>query len=86
MNALYEQGKYFHLASPLLLALRALIQKGPEIHQEFTSQANNLELVLEIAIRSQGHNSLKNIHVSTIILICECGYDKFESLINTRLA
>jgi hypothetical protein len=71
-----------HLASPLLLALRSLCSKSEQFVKEFTSIPKNLEIVLQVALSSYGHSKLRNIHVSAVTLMCECGFtEKFESLI-----
>eukprot|EP00347_Sterkiella_histriomuscorum_P022045 403331879 len=75
----YNDGKLLHLVSPLFLAIRALISKSDQIREEFIKDQSNLEVVLEVALQAYGSSKLKNIYVSSIILLCECGLQVFEA-------
>lgn len=75
-----------HLSSPLLLAFRALAAKSEQFATEFTSNRKNLDIVLQMALSSYGHGTLRNIHVSAVALMCQCGYERFEALITEMMA
>ena len=69
----------------MLLALRSLIGKSPEIQNEFTTSETSMDIILEIALKSFGISSIKNIHLSAVILMCECGYDKYDILMRKKI-
>jgi hypothetical protein len=83
LNEFYEKGEILHIASPVLIAIRALCNKSEQFIQDFTTNKKNLEVVLQTALSSYAtHHSLRNIHVSAVALMCQCGYDKyFESIL-----
>lgn len=67
--------------------MRALMCKSEEIKQEFISEEANLDIVFEVANRAYGNNSLKNIYISAIILMCEVGFDNVENtVVKNRIA
>ena len=74
LTEFYNEAQYLHICSPLILALRALISKSEEMKKEFMSIEGNLEIVFEIANSAYGNNKLKNIFISGIILMSECGF------------
>ena len=46
--------------------------------KEFMSQSVNLEILFDMAINSYGSSKYKNIFVSVVTLICECGFNLIE--------
>ena len=45
----------------------------------------NLEITLQICLSSYGHTTLRNVHVSSVTLMCECGYDQLFDVIITEM-
>jgi hypothetical protein len=53
--------------------------------KECFTQGKNAEIILQVALSSTGHSNLRNIHVSSVSLMCELGYDKFEEMIKDMI-
>ncbi|CDW82063.1 UNKNOWN [Stylonychia lemnae] len=82
----YEDTQYLHIASPLLLAIKALVSKSNQLKEEFMKSTQSLEVIFEIAADSYGQPSLKNIYISSVILLCECGFEAFaQSVVPVKI-
>ncbi len=60
-----------------MLAIRALIAKSEQMKTEFIKTKDVADIVYEVASGSFGNNKLKNIFISAVILMSECGIKHF---------
>jgi hypothetical protein len=80
----FNQAEYIHISSPLILAIRALVSKSETLKNQFFQAPNMIDILIDISVRSYGNSRVKNINISTNILMCEGSFEVILP-INLRL-
>ena len=85
LNDFINKGTYSYLCSPLLLAIKALISKSPSLKQELLLSKSSLEKLVDIATKSFGSQTHKNLNISATALMSECSFSAFQSIISDKI-
>lgn len=75
------------MATPLLLALKALVTASPEMKEELKVNMALMNVLFSAVSSSFGTRThTAHMHLAGTILMCELGHDVFTSVIRDRLA